>query len=142
MTPFTKRMLCYLKGNLDETLAQDNELLESYIERLLEERLEEGETSPIKFEDNCFFEMELNMIDQVSFAVADNPFVKSDTPRFQPELYVVSKDGKISGHIASEARPGFKENREIPEHDMELVDNFRDDKLKINDERKIRFSLN
>lgn len=142
MTPFTKRMLCYLNGNLDETLAQDNELLESYIERLLEERLEEGETSPIKFEDNCFFEMELNMIDQVSFAVADNPFVKSDTPRFQPELYVVSKDGKISGHIASEARPGFKENREIPEHDMEFVDNFRDDKLKINDDRKIRFSLN
>lgn len=93
ITPFTRKFISYLNRSLDAQEASDKELFESYIERLVEERLEEGETNPIKYGPNKFFELELNTLENIAFAVADNPFIKSETPKFMPECIIVSGDG-------------------------------------------------
>lgn len=94
MTPFTRKFVSYLNKNLEEQEATDKELFDGYIDRIIEERLEEGETNPIKYPVNKFFELELNTLENIAFAVADNPFVKSETPKFIPECIIVSGDGQ------------------------------------------------
>lgn len=106
MTPFTRKFVSYLDGSFEELEAQDREAFESYLDRLAEEQLEEGETNPIQFPDNKFFELELNTLDNLSFAVADNPFIKSDTAKFFPECLIVSGDG----HIIDQVGPTSKQS--------------------------------
>lgn len=59
MTPFTKKFLRYIDGSMVEKEQQDQEAFNSYLERLKDGQLEEGETNPIKFGINPFFELEL-----------------------------------------------------------------------------------
>lgn len=136
VTPFTRKLKWYLEGQsvYEEMEAKDKEQLDGYIERILEERLEEGETNPIKYEANTFFELELKQMDRVAFAVADNPFVKSDMPKFFPECYIVSGMGDIIGHVGPDSKGQDSEN-------MSYLENFRDDAMKVNDDRKISLYL-
>jgi hypothetical protein len=78
MTPFTRKFISYLNGKLSDLEVSDQQKFDEYLEKLIEERLEEGEQNPIQYEDNQFFELELNTLENLAFAVADNPFVKSD----------------------------------------------------------------
>lgn len=135
MTPFTRKFVSYLDGQLEELEAQDKEAFESYLERLADEQLEEGETNPIKYPDSKFFELELNNLDDLSFAVADNPFIKSDTAKFFPECIIVSGDGHIVGQVG----PNAKQTEHF--ESVAYLENFRDDLLKVNDDRKIKLQL-
>lgn len=47
MTPFTRKFVSYLNKNLEEQEANDREMFDGYIDKIIEERLEEGETNPI-----------------------------------------------------------------------------------------------
>ena len=134
-TPFTRKFVKYLEGTLEDLEAQDKEAFDNYLDRLADEQLEEGETNPIKFQDNNFFELELNTLENLSFAVADNPFIKSDTPKYFPECIIVSGDGQIFGQISASSKhiEGFQ--------NLSYADNFRDELLKVNDDRKIKMSL-
>ena len=135
VTPFTRKLNWYLQGSFEEKEAQDKEQFEGYIERILQEQLEEGETNPISYGSNTYFELELRSLNNIAFAVADNPFVKSDTPKFFPECYVVSGMGEIIGHVGVDSKIHNFEN-------MAYKENFRDSALKLNDDRKITLSLN
>ena len=135
ITPFTRKFVSYLDGSIEELEAQDREAFESYLDRLAEEQLEEGETMPIQFVDNKFFELELNTLDNLSFAVADNPFIKSDTAKFFPECLIVSGDG----HILDQVGPSSKQSEHF--ESVAYLENFRDDLLKVNDDRKIKLQL-
>jgi hypothetical protein len=135
MTPFTRKFVSYLDGSFEELEAQDREAFESYLDRLAEEQLEEGETNPIQYPDNKFFELELNTLDNLSFAVADNPFIKSDTAKFFPECLIVSGDG----HIIDQIGPTSKQSEQF--ESVAYLENFRDDLLKVNDDRKIKLQL-
>lgn len=105
------------------------------MERLTEEQLEEGEQNPIKYPFNKFYELELNCLNNIAFAVADNPFVKSDTPKFIPECYIISGNGELIAKIGPDCK--IIENFE----NSMYCENFRDDLLKINDDRKIKLTL-
>jgi hypothetical protein len=59
----------------------------------MEERLEENEPIPIQYGTSPFFELELHTLENLAFSVADNPFVKSDTPKFLPECIFVDGSG-------------------------------------------------
>lgn len=66
-----------MDGNLEQCEAEDREKFDSYLERIIEDTLEDGETNPIKYGKNDFYELGLENIYNISFAVADNPFVKA-----------------------------------------------------------------
>ena len=67
--------------------------------------------------------------------MAYNPFVKSDDAKYIPECHIVSGDGKILATIGPE-------NKSVPDFGASYYcENFRDEKLKINDDRKIKLTF-
>ena len=72
---------------------------------------------------------------RLSFAVADNPFIKLDVEKFYPEIHVISGEGEILATI----NPDNKDNEKFGAS-MYCTD-FRDEKLKINDDRKVKLTL-
>ena len=137
MTPFTKKFMRYLDGTLVEKEAQEAEQFDIYLEKLQEEQLEEGETNPIKYSRNPLWELELHNLEDLSFSVADNPFVKTDTAKYIPEVYFIGEEGEILHKFG----PDSRSSEDYPSHVNCYVDNFRDDKMKINDDRKVKFGL-
>lgn len=61
--------------------------------------MEDHESCPVEFEPNHFYDLELNSIETVSFAVADNPFFKNEVAKYYPEAIVLSSQGDILTHI-------------------------------------------
>lgn len=51
-TPFSKKFRLWLDGTLDQAEVEEHEKFDSYIERFVEDQLEEGEHNPVTFEDN------------------------------------------------------------------------------------------
>lgn len=82
-----------------------------------------------------FDELELNDLHRLSFAVADNPFVKSDVDKFYPEIHVISGQGEILATINPMNRNDDRFGASM------FCSDFRDDKLKINDDRKVKLTL-
>lgn len=134
MTPFTKKFVRYLDGTLQQLEAKEQEDFEIYLDKLAEEQLEDGEENPIQYPPTKFFELELNCLNNIAFAVSDNPFVKSDAPKFIPECYLL-QDGKIIGKIGPDCKTveAFANSA--------YCENFRDAALTINDDRKIKIDL-
>ena len=96
----------------------------------------DGDESPIVFPDNDHFEMVLNNLERLSFSVADNPFFRADVAKYYPECHVINSD---TGMIMATINPINKSSNQFSS--LSFVDNFRDEKLKINDDRKIKFDL-
>jgi len=71
----------------------------------------------------------------IGFATADSPFQKSDVAKYYPEAVVVNGKGEILTRIGpnSVSCDEFK--------GLCYMDSFRDEKLRINDDRKVRISL-
>jgi len=87
------------------------------------------------FGPNPFFELELKSLHRLAFAVADNPFMKTDMAKYYPEVHVVLADGTLMASITPN-------NKNDPNFGSSFyMDNFRDDHLKINDDRKVRLTL-
>lgn len=81
--------------------------------------------------------MELAVLRRINFAVADNPFFKNETTKFYPECHVISEDGDVIATINPDSK---RVKGQFP--GLMYADNFRDDKLKINDDRKVKINLN
>ena len=84
---------------------------------------------------NEFYELELKSLHRLAFAVADNPFMKTDVAKYYPEIHVVQADGEVVTSISPKQKqdPNFGSSF--------YMDNFRDEHLKINDDRKVRLTL-
>lgn len=80
-----------LDGTLEEFENEEREKFNSYVERLENEELEEGEKNPIIYEDMPFFTCELTSLNRISFAVADDPFYKSIRSKYYPECIVLNE---------------------------------------------------
>lgn len=80
--------------------------------------------------------MELAQLERLSFSVADNPFFRADVAKYYPECHVVNGE---TGQVLATISPGEKSNSAFSS--LQFLDNFRDEKLKINDDRKIKFEL-
>lgn len=136
VTPFTKKFDKFLNGVLNDVEAEESKAFEDYIDRYKEEALQEGEENPIQYPDNEHFEMELSQLERLSFSVADNPFFKADVAKYYPECHVVNAE---TGSLMSTINPTAKSSQQLAS--LAFLDNFRDEKLKINDDRKIKFEL-
>ena len=132
-TPFTRKFAKLLTGELQEFLEKEEAAMVAYAEGIANEA--EDLVHPITFGTNPFYELELFNLQRISFAVSDNPFMKTDTSRFYPEIHIVSGKGELLSTIGPEKR---QDNRFSA---SEYCENFRDDKLKINDDRKVKLTL-
>jgi len=72
---------------------------------------------------------------RLAFAVADNPFMKTDLAKYYPEIHVVLGDGTLVTSIGPDNRSHKDFGTSV------YMENFRDDKLRINDDRKVRLTL-
>jgi hypothetical protein len=108
VTPFTKKFSKMMDGSLAEFENVENEEFAKYIEALKEETLEEGVEYPIKFPENEFFELELQNLERLSFAVADNPFQRADVGKYYPECHVINGE---TGHVMATINPTKKNSQ-------------------------------
>jgi len=142
VTPFTKKFSKMMDGSLEAFENEENTAFTGYVERYMEETLNEDavtgapEVCPITFPENNFFELELANLERLSFSVADNPFFKADVAKYYPECHVINGD---TGHVMATINPFKKSSQQLTS--LSYLDNFRDEKLKINDDRKIKFEL-
>ena len=88
------------------------------------------------YSDNQFFELDVSAIKKISFSVADNPFFKATVAKYYPECHVINAEGTVLASFGPSKR-FFK--RKFPH--TKYSEGFRDDRLKINDDRKICFNL-
>ena len=71
----------------------------------------------------------------MAFAVADNPFLKTDVARYFPEIHVITADGTVAASIGPKNKSCAKYGSSV------YTEGFRDDRLKINDDRKVKLTL-
>ena len=135
VSPFTRKFikLCEGPDELAEFEQQEAEAFDGYIEAISKE--EEDVQDPVVYGPNPFYELELKSLHRLAFAVADNPFMKSDMSKYYPEVHVVLADGTLMATIS----PTMRNNDNFGS--SMYLENFRDDHLKINDDRKVRLTL-
>jgi hypothetical protein len=73
---------------------------QDYLTKLVNDQLDDGENDPITYQTNPFYEISLEKIKNLSFATADNPFIKSQVSKYYPEALVLGGDGQILAHIS------------------------------------------
>lgn len=135
ISPFTRKFIKMMEGpeELDAFEKQEAEAFDSYIEAITKE--DEEATDPIVYGPNPFYELELKGLHRLAFAVADNPFMKTDTAKYYPEIHVILADGTLVTTIS----PNNRTDKNFG--NSHYLENFRDDHLKINDDRKVRLTL-
>ncbi len=89
MSHFTRKFNQLIDGNLQQCEIEDNEKFQDYLQRIIDDNLEENESNPIKYFRNEFYELSLEMTTKIAFATADNPFLKSHIAKYYPEVVVV-----------------------------------------------------
>ena len=77
---------------------QEAEKFEEYVTAIQQE--DENPINPIVYPKNDFYEIELKSLHRLAFAVADNPFLKTDTAKYYPEIHVVQADGEVVTSIS------------------------------------------
>lgn len=137
ISPLSRRLQKLFDGTLEEFEAEERAAFNNYVERLADEQLEENEHNPIVFEDSPYFELDVTCLNRLSWAVADNPFFRANVEKFYPEVHVINLEGDIVATI----NPETKSCDDSEVTGVEYCENFRDDRLKLNDDRKIRFNL-
>ena len=100
------------------------------------ESLSEEDIYPIIYEDMPFYNLELTGLSRISFAVADDPFYRTSRVKYYPEVYLINKKSKIQAvinplnHRSNKYKDAF-----------EYCEDFREQALKVNDDRKVRINL-
>ena len=89
-SPFVKKLNLLLAGDLQQFEIDEHERFENYLEKFVEETLDEGEHNPVTYEVNENYELQLDAIKHISFAVANNPFYKIETEKYFPQALVIN----------------------------------------------------
>lgn len=102
VSPFTKKFNLLMNNDLEEAEREEHERFDAYLEKFVDETLEDGDHNPVTFEDNEYYDLELQGIQHISFAVANNPFFKLETEKFYPQALVINGEGKILAHLGGD----------------------------------------
>ena len=95
ISPFTRKFQMFMEGaeKLEEFERSEAEEFDKYIQAITDEN--DDAVDPVVYGPNPFYELELRSLSRLSFAVADNPFMKTDTAKYFPEVHVILADGTI-----------------------------------------------
>ena len=137
MSPFARRYTQFVASNLDELKAAEAAEKENFAKYV--EEIAGGEGEPGEGEPNPMAEKEMpeeyfqcsltgNMT-KLSFSTADDPFYKQSAARYYPEALVFNKHGELLSRVG----PSNKSDGTA----LHYFDDFRDKKLKINDDKKV-----
>ena len=135
-SPFTRKLKKFVDGTLQDFEAKERTKFEEYLEAFVDDTLEEDQENPVVYANNDFFELNVSALKKISFGVADNPFFKATVAKYYPECHVINKDGVVLASYVPKRRI-FK--KKFP--NSKYMEGFRDERLKINDDRKICFNL-
>jgi len=145
IAPFTRKYLRFIEGNLTQFENEEREKFEQYVQAIESESIEGGNDehnvlkyNPIVFENMPLFHFELTNLNTVAFQVADDPFFKSVRARYYPEVVVMNMSGKVKGRVNPMNRKYSRKGQDA----LLFEDDFREPKLKINDDRRVQIFLN
>ena len=130
ISPFARKYKRFLDGTLKDFTANEKSSFELYIQKMINEELDEGEKNPIHYEDMPYFNFMIQGMNRLSFSTADDPFFKGPVNKYYPEVVVFDTNGEILEKINPT-------NRGSEKYQMTYMEDFRDLALKINDDRKI-----
>ena len=134
-SPYARKLRLMLSGELEEFEKEEHEAVENYLEKLIEEQLEDTERWPVIMSPSHNVELELRQIESLSFGVADNPFFKLEPEKYYPEAIILSDDGEILAHINN------TQTQCAAFPSLHYKQKFRDDRMRINDDRKITWNF-
>lgn len=137
---FSRNFAALLDGSYSDLRKTDTEKLEAYCERLTEDPTTDMDINWRELETpSPFEELQLGNMNHLSFAVADSPFSKLEVQKYYPELVAIDSDGNIVARIG----PSQKSDPTKKFSSLRYEDGaaLRDDKLRINDDRKIMIEL-
>jgi len=81
-----------MDGSLADFEEVENKAFDNYVEDYKNEQVDEvSHKYPIEFKPNSFFELELNALERIAFAVADNPFFRGDVAKYYPECHIINQ---------------------------------------------------
>lgn len=80
---------------------------------------------------------ELTNLNTIAFQVADDPFFKSLRARFYPEVVIMNMSGKVKARVNPFSRKYTRKGKDA----LLFDDDFREPKLKINDDRRVQINL-
>ena len=107
---FAKKYRHFLEGDLDDFEKEEAEKFEGYVQRMINEEPEEGETNPVTYEDMKYFHFELSGgINRICFSTADDPFYKLPSNRYYPECIVYNQLGEQIAVV----NPKYRKNDEF-----------------------------
>lgn len=96
ISPFARKLKTYLEGNLPEFEEEEKEKFTEFLNKVINDDLEQGESNPVIFGPMPYFCCELSGgINRLSFSTADDPFCKIAVPKYYPECVVINKEGKV-----------------------------------------------
>jgi hypothetical protein len=93
------------------------------------------------YENTPFFTCELGPLHKIAFAVADDPFYKSERSKFYPECIVISKKGKVMAKINPFIESDHQKHKYHEKYGIDYVEGIREPFLKLNDDRKVIINL-
>lgn len=93
--------------------------------------------NPIVFENMPLQHFELTNLNTIAFQVADDPFFKSVRARYYPEVVVMNMSGKVKAKVNPFSPKYVRKGKEA----LLFDDDFREPKLKINDDRRVQINL-
>jgi hypothetical protein len=93
--------------------------------------------NPIQFDDLKYFNFEMTGLNNIAFQVADDPFFKSQKARYYPEVVVCNIKGQVKARVNPFSRKYTRQGKDA----LFFEDDFREPKLKINDDRRIQINL-
>ena len=119
-------------------MAAESESFKAYAEKIASgEELDETDVNPVVEVDmpQEYFQCDLSgNLNRLAFSTADDPFYKQVQQRYYPEALVFNKHGVLQSRVGPD-----NTGDDVA---LNYFDDFRDKKLKINDDKKIQIKFN
>ncbi len=84
-----------------------------------------------------FFTFELGGMSKLAFQVADDPFYKSMKSKYYPEVVIMNLKGEVKARV----NPFSKSYKRKGQEALAYEDDFREPRLKINDDKRVHINL-
>ena len=126
---FSIRLRLLLNKKLDEYMEYQTEVIEEYLRKIRDDEVDDLGPCPIREIPLEGVELDLSQFRQLSLACSDDPFFEKSTNehKFSPSVVFVNDAGERVGECSETEKYAA----------AEFIGNCRDNKLKMNDDRKV-----
>jgi len=128
-TEFTIRLKLLLKNQYDHYIQRQAEKMEEYILKIQNDELDDLPKCPIKQIYSDLVEFDISHVWQFAFATSDDPYYEKpqNLQKYFPEAVLFDDQGNVLTTL----------NRQNPDKIGNYISDCRDNKIEINDDRKL-----